>query len=187
VAAMAEVYRTARGAAIPRGELRSRTRRSKVMAMLTTTPHLPALGLPERYMAVWNEPSPEARRALVERLWTPDGRQVLDPPEAIRDEAARVGFPNATLVVRGHDELTARVTRAYEEFVAPGEFRFVVRDDARLLGDLLTFSWEMITVADGRRAGGGTDIMLLSADGRIETAYQLIDRQQPFSASGDRP
>jgi hypothetical protein len=144
--------------------------------MFTTTPPHPALELPARYMTMWNEPSPDARRALVERLWTPDGRQILDPPQPIRDEAARVGFPNPTLVVRGHDELTARVARAYEEFVAPGEFRFAVRDDARLLGDLLTFSWEMVTVADATRAGGGTDIMLLSADGRIETAYQLIDR-----------
>jgi hypothetical protein len=173
---MAEVYRTARHPAIPRRELRDRTAARKVMAMITTTPPLPVLELPARYMTVWNEPSPEARRALVERLWTPDGRQILDPPQPIRDEAARVGFPNPTLVVRGHDELTARVARAYEEFVAPGEFRFALRDDVRLLGDLLTFSWEMVTVADATRAGGGTDIMLLSADGRIETAYQLIDR-----------
>jgi hypothetical protein len=173
---MAEVYRTPRRAAIPRGELRGRTPATKVMAMITTTPPLPVLELPQRYMALWNEPSPQARRALVEELWTPDGRQVLDPPQLVRDEAARVGFPNPTLVVRGHDELTARVARAHEEFVAPGEFRFVVADDARLLGDLLTFSWEMVTTAGATRAGGGTDVMLLSADGRIETAYQLIDR-----------
>jgi hypothetical protein len=174
---MAHVYRTARRPAIPRGELRGRTPAIKVMAMITTTPPLPALALAEQYVALWNEPSSEARRAAIERLWAVDGAQVLEPPEAIREEAARLGFPNATLTARGHDELEARVTRAYEEFVAPGAIRFAPREPPRLLGDLLTFGWQTVGAADGAPAGGGgVEVVVLAADGRIATDYQLIDR-----------
>src|SRR4051812_16859987 len=147
------------------------------MTMITAAPPLPSLQIPELYVALWNEPSADARRTLIKRLWTPDGAQVLEPPEAIRDEAARLGFPNATLTVRGHDELMARVTRAYDEFVAPGEIRFAARGEPRLVGDLLTFGWETVAIADGGPAGGGgTEMMVLTPDGRIAVDYQLIDR-----------
>ena len=33
--------------------------------------------LRERYVAVWNEPDPGARRKQIEALWAPDGSQVL--------------------------------------------------------------------------------------------------------------
>ena len=141
------------------------------------TTQLLVLALADDYVALWNEPSPEARRAAIERLWAPDGSQVLQPPEAIRDEAARLGFPNATLTVRGHDELMARVTRAHDEFVAPGTIRFTLREEPRMLGDLLTFGWQTVTLADGQPAGGGgVEVLILTADGRIATDYQLIDR-----------
>lgn len=145
--------------------------------MITIAPPLPALALPDLYVSLWNEPSPDTRRALVERLWAPDGAQVLDPPEGMRAEAAHLGFPNAMLVCRGHDELFARVTRAYDEFVAPGEVRFAPRGTPRLHGDLLMLEWQVVTVADGAPAGGGgTEVVILTADGRIATDHQLIDR-----------
>lgn len=37
--------------------------------------------LADRYVAVWNEPSPDARRAAVSALWAEDGVHVLQPPE----------------------------------------------------------------------------------------------------------
>jgi hypothetical protein len=146
------------------------------MAMIITTPPLPAMTIADRYVALWNEPSSDARRALVEGLWAPHGTQVLTPPEDARAEAARIGFPNATFTARGHDELHARVTRAYDEFVAPGTMRFALRERPRLLGDLLTFGWQAVDPGDGRPLGaGGIEVVLLTPDGRIAADYQLID------------
>jgi hypothetical protein len=60
----------------------------------------------------------------------PSSRYVLQPPQEIRQAAAGLGFTSATLAARGHDELDARVTRAYEEFVPPGQFTFKGQDNA---------------------------------------------------------
>ena len=79
-------------------------------------------GLVERYVAMWNEENPDARSAAVRELCAQDGAHVLQPPEAMLGEAARIGFINPVLEARGHQELEARVTRAYEEFVTSGEF-----------------------------------------------------------------
>jgi hypothetical protein len=49
-----------------------------------------------KYMAVWAEPDPAARRAAVASLWVPDGVEFIDGTQ-----------------FRGHEELDARVARAY--------------------------------------------------------------------------
>lgn len=130
----------------------------------------------ERYIALWNEPDSEARRALIRDLWAPDGSQVLQPPGELLEEAARIGFVNPVLEARGHRELEARVTRSYQEFVAPGEFRFRGCGDATQLGPVVTFGWEMVSVARGDVAGGGVEFVILDACGQIRTDYQFIGR-----------
>jgi hypothetical protein len=76
-----------------------------------------------RYVAVWTEPDAELRRKAIQELWAEDGAHILQPPQEIRQAAAGLGFTSAVLEARGHDELQARVTRAYQEFVAPGSSR----------------------------------------------------------------
>lgn len=132
--------------------------------------------LVERYLAMWNEPDPEARRAAVRVLWAEDGVQVLQPPEEMRQAAAKVGFVNAVLEARGHDELEARVTRAYEEFVASGEFRFRSRKDAVALGDVVRFGWEMAPADGGDATAAGTEFVVVDPRGRIRADYQFIER-----------
>jgi hypothetical protein len=63
-------------------------------------------GIVDRYVAVWNEPGPTARRDAVAGLWAPGG----------------VEFLEGGIQYRGHEELTARVTHAYEAFVATGKY-----------------------------------------------------------------
>ncbi|MYQ79422.1 MULTISPECIES: hypothetical protein [unclassified Streptomyces] len=41
--------------------------------------------LTDRYVAVWNEPDAERRRAAVRALWSADAVHVLRPPQEIRD------------------------------------------------------------------------------------------------------
>ncbi len=116
---------------------------------------LPLDQLIDRYLAVWHEPDPAARRLAVEELWAPDGLNAT-----------------STLMARGYDEIAARVTSAYERFVAIGEYRFRPRGAAAAHHDSVCFEWEMVGVADGAVAGGGLDFFLLAADGRILGLYQ---------------
>ena len=132
--------------------------------------------LVDRYISLWNDPDPDARRKLIREVWRPDGAQVLvDPPQEIRDAAKNIEFPIPPLEVHGYDALEVRVTRAYEMFVAPGEYVFQRSGDAiELLDHVVTWTWDMVTVADGERVGGGADIFVLDEDDRIRVTYQTI-------------
>ncbi|RJO75231.1 hypothetical protein D5S18_17920 [Nocardia panacis] len=129
----------------------------------------------QRYAAQWNEPDPALRRKEIEDIWAPDGAQVLiDPPQEIQDAATNLAFPAPTLAVLGHDALAARVTRAYEMFVEPGEFRFETRGATALPGGRAQLTWVMVTVSDGAIVGGGFDIVTFDGDGRIKLNHQFI-------------
>ncbi|MPZ81826.1 MAG: hypothetical protein GEV28_16070 [Actinophytocola sp.] len=129
--------------------------------------------LADRYVAVWNEPDPDARRAAVGELWAEDGAHLLQPPEQVVETAAGLGL-DPVFEARGHDALEVRVRLAYEEFVAPGEFTFRRRKDVARVHDVVKLSWEMVSTSDGAVAGGGTDVLVLDATGRIRADYQFI-------------
>ena len=129
--------------------------------------------LVERYVAIWSEPNAEKRRRAVATLWTEDALHLLQPPQSVRDAAAGLAV-EAAFQARGHEELEARVARAYEEFIAPGTFSFRSRQDAARLGDVVRFHWEMVSKG-GDVAGVGLQFLLLSADGRIRVDYQFIE------------
>ncbi|MCQ4206366.1 hypothetical protein [Streptomyces longispororuber] len=136
--------------------------------------HIDARDLADRYAAVWNEADPDLRRKAVQDLWAPDGVHVLQPPQEMRAEALRLGFADAALVARGHDELEARVARSYEEFVATGEFTFrAAGDSSAALEDVVTFRWEAVAVESGEAAGGGLEFVTVGEDGRIIRDYQF--------------
>jgi hypothetical protein len=131
--------------------------------------------LTDRYVAVWNEPDAERRRAAVRELWAEDAVHVLEPPQEIRHTAEGLGFDRLVLEARGHRALEFRVARAYEEFVAPGTFVFRSRGNAGRLHDVVKFSWEMAPRDGGEVAGVGLEILVLGPDGRIVSDYQFIE------------
>lgn len=132
--------------------------------------------LTDRYVAQWNEPDPAARTALIRELWAPDGVQVLvDPPQEVREAAQRLAFSVPPLEVRGHDALDARVTRAYEMFVASGGHSFQAAGTASLLlTNVVGIRWSMVSAETGQVVGVGLDIVALGDDGRIRTDHQFI-------------
>jgi hypothetical protein len=130
--------------------------------------------LADRYVAVWNEPDPDRRRESIAELWSEGGAQTLQPPADMSDAAGRLGF-TAVLEARGHEALETRVARAYEEFVAPGEFRFRARGAATRVGDVVRLGWEMVGAGDGEVAGSGVEFIVLDRDGRIRLDYQFVD------------
>lgn len=130
--------------------------------------------LADRYLALWNESDAGLRRKALEELWSDGGLHVLQPPQDMREQAEGLGFTEVKLEARGHDALEYRVTRAYEEFVAPGEYVFRARGEAERLRDVVKLSWEMAPAAGGEALGGGTEFLVLGEDGRIVTDYQFI-------------
>jgi hypothetical protein len=131
--------------------------------------------LADRYVALWNEPDADRRRSAIAELWTANGAHILQPPQEMREIAARPGIGlTATLEARGHSALEARATTAYEEFISAGEFRFQRRDDVERLADVVKFTWEMVS-RDGNVAGTGLEFLIVAPDGRIERDYQFIE------------
>ncbi len=132
--------------------------------------------LVDRYVMMWMEPDPAARRRRVQEVWAPDGAQILEPPAAVRETARAIGFPHPALEVRGHDALEFRVTRANQEYVAPGEFVFRRSGEAVRVGEAVKFRWEMRARQDGGVAAAGLDLLLLDAEDRIRLDYQFVER-----------
>src|ERR671919_3149542 len=76
-----------------------------------------AAELAEKYVALWNEPDDERRGRMIAELWTEDGRHILQPPEEIREIAARLGLAmTAILEARGYQEIEARAASADEHW-----------------------------------------------------------------------
>jgi hypothetical protein len=148
--------------------LRSGTARRTIIGMNLTDE------LCERYVALWNEPDTERRRALIADLWAADGEQVLVPPQETRAAAAEMNM-RALFEARGHRELMDRATDAYERFIASGEYAFRRRDDPERLRDVVKFRWEMVSNADGKVAGVGLEFLVLDAAGKIVSDYQFIE------------
>jgi hypothetical protein len=130
--------------------------------------------LANRYLAIWNEPDADTRRQTVEQLWTEDGVHLLEPPEEIAKRAAEIGV-GATLEARGHAELVRRVSQAYDEFVAPGQYEFVRHGAAAAIRDLVKLRWAMVPAGGGEALAIGIDLLLLAPDGRIRADYQFIE------------
>jgi hypothetical protein len=85
-----------------------------------------------------------------------------------------------------------RVTRAHEIFIAPGEHVFAFGGSAsRLLGNVVSVSWTLVSRADGEKAGGGLNVLALGGDGRIRIDYQFSARRPGDARRGacdrDRP
>src|SRR5215208_4019927 len=129
--------------------------------------------LAERYTAVWMEPDGDRRRKAIADLWSEDAIHILQPTQEVYEAAAERAV-NPTWQVRGHGELEARVTSAYEDFVATGQMSFRSRQGAKRLGDVVTWRWEGVS-PDGEVLGAGLEFVILAADGRIATDYQFVE------------
>ncbi|HEY1705825.1 MAG TPA: nuclear transport factor 2 family protein [Trebonia sp.] len=113
------------------------------------------------YVAVWNDPDPAARRAAVRKLWAPDGVEFLDGVQ-----------------YRGHDELEARVGRAYDAFVGSGKYAITASDDVSVHGDLVAFTVHL-TKPDGEADWTARVFLLLGPDGQIREDYHIVIKPLP--------
>jgi hypothetical protein len=129
----------------------------------------------ERYVGLWNEPSPEMRRTRIRELWSEQGEHLLQPPLEMREMARRLGFAEPSLELHGYAALEARVLRAYEDFVAGGKYVFRARPHAQRLRDHLKLNWEMVSTCDGSVSGAGLTILVLDDQDRIRLDYSFVE------------
>jgi hypothetical protein len=111
-----------------------------------------------RYVAIWNEPDPDRRRASIPLLWTDDGANFTSSIEA-----------------RGYGDLEARITKAHDQYVATGEYRFRSASNGQGHHNTAKFSWEMVRTDNGEVGAAGTEFFLLADDGRIDADYQFLE------------
>jgi hypothetical protein len=112
----------------------------------------------DRYVAVWNEPDPQARRRRIAELWADDGRHLAPSHEA-----------------EGYDALEARVARAYEEFVEGRGFVFRRAGPVDAHHGVMRLKWQMVPALGGAVAAVGSDVFLFGPDGRVSVDYQFIE------------
>ena len=122
---------------------------------MTETTEPTTTAIVARYLAVWSEPDPGARRAAIVGLWAPDGAE----------------FVEGTLF-HGHEELDARIAHAYQEFVAGAGYAVTSADDVTRHHDVVMFTIQL-TAPGGEVAWSARVFLLLHEDGRILEDYQL--------------
>ena len=117
-----------------------------------------AQNIAERYIHIWNETGPDARRAQVAALWIEDGTHYVKLRE-----------------VRGHADLELRVATSNQTNVVEKSYKFEVAGHVEQLRDMVKFNWRMVPQAGGAIAATGSIVLLLANDGRVQADYQFID------------
>jgi SnoaL-like domain len=110
----------------------------------------------ERYIAIWNEPDPVRRRALIARTWTEDATYV-DP----------------LALAEGHDAIDATVTAAQAQF--PG-FVFRLSGPVDAHHHVARFTWELAPGADADAIVVGFDVAVFAGDGRLRAVHGFLDK-----------
>jgi len=113
--------------------------------------------LAERYVAVWNEANPAARRDAIAQLWLPDGVHYV-----------------ATREARGYAALEERIIGSHNKNVRDAGCVFKAVKNAQALHGVVTFNWEMIRPATGEVLAVGLEFLQIDADGRIISDFQFI-------------
>ena len=109
----------------------------------------------DRYLAVWSEPEPTARREAIASLWAPDGVEFVDGKQ-----------------FHGHEELQMRVAEAYEQFVGSGLYTVASAADATTHGNIVMFTIRLVSRND-ETAWAARVFLVLDEDGLISQDYHV--------------
>jgi SnoaL-like domain len=108
------------------------------------------------YIAMWNETSPDARRAIIAETWSEDGTY-LDP----------------LMSGEGAEGIDAMVAGAQEQF--PGH-RFELTAGPDHHHDRVRFAWRMVGANGGAAVAHGVDFATLADDGRMRTVTGFLEQ-----------
>jgi hypothetical protein len=107
----------------------------------------------DRYIAAWNEPDDQRRRAIVGETWADDGTY-LDP----------------LMAGEGPDAIAAMIGGAQQQF--PGH-RFELAAGPDVHHDRVRFAWTL--VGEGGPVAGGVDFATVTADGRLREVTGFLE------------
>lgn len=110
----------------------------------------------QRYFTAWNTTGPEELEKAVAAAFTEDAT-----------------YTDPLADVRGHDGLVAAISGAHQQFPGFG-FRLTGTPDAH--HDLVRFTWDLVSGADGSAPAAGFDVIRLDGDGRISSVSGFLDR-----------
>jgi hypothetical protein len=114
--------------------------------------------LVQRFVAVWNETDPAARRATIETLWAPDGRHLMGQQD-----------------VQGYDALEARVIASHERSVVQGGNIFRPATAIQTLPEIVKFRWDMVRKDGGELVSAGVGLLRLDDKRRIVCDYLFAE------------
>ena len=117
------------------------------MSDITTTVH--------NYIAMWNETTPEDRRAIIADTFADDA-SYLDPVQSGDGPAG----------------IDAMVAGAQKQF--PG-MRFELSDGPDLHHDRVRFAWRLVAAADGSPVAAGVDFATVTGDGRLREVTGFLE------------
>ena len=116
-----------------------------------------AQSIADRYVAVWNERDPEARRQAIRALWAPDALHYVDTREA-----------------RGYDALEQRIIGSHNRLVRDAGNQFRAVHNAQALRNVVTFNWDMMSPEGGKVLAVGLQFLTIDENGRILIDYQFM-------------
>ena len=107
------------------------------------------------YIAIWNETSPERRRALIAETYTDDATY-LDP----------------IMAGDGHAGIDAMIAGAQQQF--PGH-RFELSAGPDAHHDRVRFAWRLVGSNGGAPVAEGVDFATLAEDGRLRAVTGFLE------------
>ncbi len=116
------------------------------------------IDLAEQYVAVWNEPDPQARRSAVAQIWSADALCCTQGADYV-----------------GLEAIDGRVAAAHDKWVQQEGFIFRPRGPVDEHHGGMRLRWDMVPSAGGEPASSGVQFLLLDEDGRVRYDYQFID------------
>jgi hypothetical protein len=107
------------------------------------------------YIAMWNEPSPDARRSIIAATWTDDATY-LDP----------------LIEGAGPDGIDAMVAGVQQQF-AGHRFELISGPDHH--HDRVRFGWRLVGANGDAAVARGVDFATLAADGRLRSVTGFLE------------
>jgi SnoaL-like domain len=107
------------------------------------------------YIAMWNETTPEDRRAIIAETFA-DNARYLDP----------------LMEGEGREGIDAMVAGAQKQF--PGT-RFELSFGPDTHHDRVRFAWRMVAAADGTAVAAGVDFATVDGDGRLQDVTGFLE------------
>jgi len=114
-------------------------------------------GFAVEYLRTWIEPDAYRRKAVIEQVWTPEGKMSVS---------------SLGITIEGVDAIVAHIGRVHEEMIAGKGLRFVYDQEIQS-GDATLLRWSMLA-SNAETVGRGADLVFRDEQGKVTTVYMFM-------------